>query len=196
MYPRFACGENAPKRADTMPKPRAAMCPEPRRSSSLPVGKRTSPRIAKVVRSVWVRLTLTRAAMSPMPVADPSTNREVDSCGLAGVPPKKCCAVVPPKGKICASLVPRSDVETIGSTTFEAERGAAAGRAHREVRDVLADCRSDERDQGAVVGHGRGDEVVGVQRGRGVGAGRAAEEQRVLAVRENEQLGDLVPQTL
>src|SRR5207247_4322085 len=63
-------------------------------------------------------------------------------------------------------------------------------------RSVLADRRSDERDQGAVVGHGRGDEVVGVQRGRGVGAGRAAEEQRVLAVREDEQVGDLVPQTL
>src|SRR5438034_6590336 len=43
---------------------------------------RTSPSTANVVRSVWVTLTLTRAAMSPMPVADPSTNREVESCGL------------------------------------------------------------------------------------------------------------------
>src|SRR2546430_11296711 len=31
-----------------------------------------------------------------------------------------------------------------GNTAFEAERGAATGRAHREVRDVLADRRSDE----------------------------------------------------
>ena len=64
-----------------------------------------------------MRLTLTRVAMSPTPVADPSTNRDVESSGFAAVPPKKCCAVVPPNGTICAKLVPRSDVETIGRTT-------------------------------------------------------------------------------
>src|SRR5213078_1713120 len=81
-------------------------------------------------------------------------------------------------------------------TAFEAERRAAAGRAHREVRDVLADRRPDERNQRAVVAHGGGDEVVRVQRGRRVGAGGAAEEQGILAVGENEELGDLVPETL
>src|SRR5207302_1321304 len=129
----LAWGENAPNRADTMPRPRAAMCPDPSRSSSLPVGKRTSPSTANVVRSVWVTLSLTRAAMSPMAVADPSTNREVESCGLAGVPPKKCCAVAPPKGKICASLVPRSDVETIGSTTPMSTRSISPKLMKKDV---------------------------------------------------------------
>ena len=76
-----------------------------------------SPSSANVVRSDWVTLTLTRAAMSPMPLAEPCTNRDVDSTGLVGVPPKKCCAVVPPNGMICASLVPVSEVATIGRTT-------------------------------------------------------------------------------
>src|SRR2546425_146169 len=129
----LACGEKGPNRADTTPRPRAATWPDPSRSSSLPVGKRTSPSTANVVRSVWVTLTLTRAAMSPMPVADPSTNREVESCGLAGVPPKKCCAVVPPKGKICASLVPRSDVETIGSTTPMSTRSISPKLMKKDV---------------------------------------------------------------
>src|SRR3989454_8803914 len=95
-----------------MPRPRAARWPEPSRSSSLPVGKRMSPSSANVVRSDWVTLTLTRAAMSPMPLAEPCTNRDVESTGLVGVPPKKCCAVVPPNGMICASLVPVSEVRS------------------------------------------------------------------------------------
>src|SRR5207253_10309873 len=58
------------------------------------------------------------------------------------------------------------------------------------------DRRADEPYEGAVVVHGRGDEVVGVHGSRRVGAGGAAEEERVLAVRENEQLGDLITESL
>ena len=72
-----------------------------------------------------MRLILTRVAMSPTPVADPSTKRDVDSSGFAGVPPKKCCAVVPPNGTICALLVPRRDVETIGRTTPMSTRSSS-----------------------------------------------------------------------
>src|SRR6266496_4934320 len=79
---------------------------------------------------------------------------------------------------------------------FEPKRRTAAGRAHGQVRDVLADGRPDEGNERAVVRHGRGDEVVGVQRRGRVGTGRAAEEERVLAVGENEQLGDLAAEAL
>src|SRR5437667_2860014 len=82
-------GEKAPNRADRTPRPRTATWPDPSRSASLPVGKRTSPSSAKVLRSDCVTVTFARTAMSPMPVAAPSTNREVESWGLADAPPKK-----------------------------------------------------------------------------------------------------------
>src|SRR5881398_779651 len=113
----LVCGEKAPNRADRMPSPRAARWPDPSRSASLPVGNRTSPSSANVLRSDCVTVTFARTAMSPTPVADPSTKRDVASWGLAAVPPKKCCAVVPPNGMIRASLVPRSEADTIGTTT-------------------------------------------------------------------------------
>jgi len=43
---------------------------------------------------------------------------------------------------------------------------------------------------------GRRNEVIGMERGRRIGAGRPAEEQRVLPARENEELGDLVAEPL
>src|SRR2546429_4006334 len=113
----LVCGEKAPNRADRMPRPRAATWPDPSRSASLPVGKRTSPSSANVLRSDCVTVTFARTAMSPTPVADPSTKRDVESTGLVDVPPKKCWAVVPPNGMIWALLVPRSEADTIGSTT-------------------------------------------------------------------------------
>ncbi len=73
------------------------------------------------------------AAISPMPVVLPSTKREVDSSGLAAVPPKKCCAVVPPNGTICASLVPRSVVDTTGSTTPTSTRSSSPKLTKNEV---------------------------------------------------------------
>src|SRR5207245_3671157 len=75
---------------------------------------------------------------------------------------------------------PRRDRGPDRRAALEVERGPAARRAHRYVRDVLADRRADERNERAVIGYGGGDEVVGVQRGRLVG-GRAAAEERVLA---------------
>src|SRR2546430_3336550 len=108
----LACGVKAPNRDDRMPSARSKKWPDPSRSSSLPVGKRASPSTEKLVRSDRLKLIFTRVAMSPMPVAAPCTKRDVESSGLAGVPPKKCCAVVPPNGTICASLVPRSEEHT------------------------------------------------------------------------------------
>src|SRR2546430_15797757 len=75
---------------------------------------------------------------------------------------------------------------------LEPERSAAAGRAHGEARDVLTDGGAHERDECAVVCDGRGDEMVGVQGGRRVGARGTAEEQRILSGREDEELGDPV----
>ena len=129
----LACGAKAPNRADRTASARAATWPDPSRSSSLPVGKRTSPSTEKLVRSVRLRLTLTRVAMSPMPVADPSTERNVVSTGLVGVPPKKCCTGGPPNGTICASLVPWSEVETIGSTTPMSTRSSSPKLRKKEV---------------------------------------------------------------
>src|SRR5213593_3946235 len=129
----FACGENAANRAERIARPRAARWPEPSRSASLPVGKRASPRIEKAVRSDSVTWTLIRAATSPIPVADPCTSREVESCGLLGVPPQKCAAVGPPNGMISASLVPRRDVETMGSTTPMSTRSSSPKLAKNDV---------------------------------------------------------------
>src|SRR6184192_2007228 len=293
----LVCGEKAPNRADRMPSPRAARWPDPSRSASLPVGNRTSPSSANVLRSDCVTVTYARTAMSPTPVADPSTKRDVPSWGLAAVPPKKCCAVVPPNGMIRASLVPRSEADTIGTTTpmstlssspkltkndvtvmsrssarrsaitsfswvgtpygvqLEPTRLSHAGPvtfscvkvismplrltprsaskcmrftfaptntrprprvwprsaktgpgetdvrtgtppSKRKVGDVAADGVADEGNERAVLGPRRRDEMVGVQ-GRGrVRARGAAEEQRVLAGRKDEELGDLVAQAL
>src|SRR2546428_11408521 len=83
----LACGANGPNRADRIPRPRAEKCPDPRRSTALPVGKRASPSSAKPVRSDCVTLTLTRTAISPTPVAEPVTERDVVKIGLAGRPP-------------------------------------------------------------------------------------------------------------
>src|SRR5882762_9969594 len=83
-----------------------------------------------------------------------------------------------------------------GDPRFEPEGRAAAGGADGEVADVLADRRADERNEGAVVRVGRRNEVIGMERGRRIGAGRPAEEQRVLPARENEELGDLVAEPL
>src|SRR2546426_5076986 len=74
--------------------------------------------------------------MSPMPVADPCTKRDVESCGFVGVPPKKCCAVVPPNGMICASLVPVSEVETIGRTTPMSTRS----RSEEHTSELQSPC--------------------------------------------------------
>src|SRR2546422_2370615 len=79
---------------------------------------------------------------------------------------------------------------------FEAKRRAAARRTHRDVRDIAADRVTDERDEGAVLRPGGGDEVVRMQRGGRVRAGCAAEEERVLAGREDEELGDLIAEAL
>src|SRR5882724_11111888 len=125
---------------------------------------------------------------------------------------------------IWASLVPRSEVETIGSTTPMSTRSmspklmkkdvivmsiSSARRSAitsfswvgtpygvHEAPTMLSHCRPDERNERAVVVHRCRDEMVGVQGGRRVGPGGAAQEQRVLAVREDEQLGDLIPEAL
>ena len=44
--------------------------------------------------------------------------RDADSTGFVGVPAKKCVAVVPPNGSICALLVPRKFAWTSGTTTL------------------------------------------------------------------------------
>src|ERR1700694_1325031 len=121
----LAWGEKGPNRAERIPTPRATMWPDPSRSSALPVGKRASASTAKLVRSDCVTLTLTRTAISPTPVADPATERDVVNCGLLGVPPKKCAASDSANEMICASLVPTREVDTIGSATPMSTRSSS-----------------------------------------------------------------------
>jgi hypothetical protein len=67
-------------------------------------------------------LILSRAATSPIPVAEPSIERSAVSVGLSVVPAKKCAALVPPKGTISALLRPRIDVSSSGTTTPKSTR--------------------------------------------------------------------------
>src|SRR6185436_17011130 len=81
---------------------------------------------------------------------------------------------------------------------LELECLAAARRADWRVGDVAADGRRKERDDAAVLGHRRRNEVAAVRAERGgiVRVCRAREEQGVLAGPEDEELRDLVPESL
>ena len=64
----LAWGEKSPSRAEMMPSPRSATAPDPRRSSSLPVGNRPSASTRQRHRRAFDRrFIFTRAETSPSP---------------------------------------------------------------------------------------------------------------------------------
>ena len=163
----LAWGEKAPSRAEMMPSPRSATAPDPRRSSSLPVGNLPSASTPSDTGVPDRRFTFTLADTSPIPDDDPSTKRLAVSTGSSSVPAKKCGGVPPEANGMMRRLAAPADrclhhrqhhaeVDPVGDAVGEGEGGGV--HVHAEVQGEVDHLVLDYRD--AVAGAVAADDGV------------------------------------